>query len=103
MSKEAPVARGNRKDLVNTGHGCTGITNTLVCSSDVFVNSIGAVRIGDACLGHTIDVGPECLPCGPVLNESSIKVFVNGRGLGRVGDAYHKHRIITGADNVFAG
>jgi len=75
------VAR--KGDSVNTGHGCTSITKTLECSSDVIVNGKGAVRKGDALEVHTINSGSVCVPHSSKVNEGSSTVFVNGKPLAR--------------------
>lgn len=97
------VTRKNGVDTVSTGHGCDTVTVTDQGSSDVFVNSIGAVRAGDLCQVHLIPSGESCVPHTVPLTSYSSSVFVNGKGIGRVGDAYSGHTITSGSSNVFAG
>jgi uncharacterized Zn-binding protein involved in type VI secretion len=79
-------------------------------SSDVLVNSIGAVGKGDAMGSH-----PDGDPCtatavnhAPTLSTYSATVFVNSKNIGRIGDKYNSdehfdHEISSGSVNVFAG
>jgi uncharacterized Zn-binding protein involved in type VI secretion len=110
------VARKNNTDTVFSPDGTVSgecspgvpqcdapsIQSTLEGSSNVFINGIGAVRIGDAMKTHTHGCG--CVNHSPTLSTSSSTVFVNGKGLGRLGDAYDgNHRISSGSSNVLAG
>ena len=97
------VARKDGTDSIATNHGCDATTVTDQGSSDVFVNSIGAVRSGDLCAVHTIPSGPACVPHTVSLSSHSSTVFVNGKGVGRLGDAYNGHTLTSGSSNVFAG
>jgi len=75
---------------------------TQAGSSNVFVNDIGAVRLGDAMKTHPYP-GPCCVPHAPSLSSASTTVFVNGQGMGRLGDDYSAHYISSGSSNVYAG
>jgi len=97
------VARKSGTDTVSTGHGCDTTTVTDQGSSDVNVNSIGAVRAGDLCQVHLIPAGSSCVPHTVPLTSFSSTVFVNGKGIGRLGDAYSGHTVTSGSGNVFAG
>jgi uncharacterized Zn-binding protein involved in type VI secretion len=97
------VSRKSGTDSISTGHGCDTTTVTDQGSSDVFVNSIGAVRAGDLCQVHLIPSGDSCVPHTVSLTSYSSTVFVNGKGVGRVGDAYSGHTLTSGSGNVFAG
>jgi len=97
------VARKSGTDTVSTGHGCDTTTVTDQGSSDVDVNSIGAVRAGDLCQVHLIPAGSSCVPHTVPLTSFSSTVFVNGKGIGRLGDAYSGHTVTSGSGNVFAG
>ena len=99
----AAAARGNRKDTVKTGHGCTTTTSTLGCSNDVLINDIGAVRFGDTCDSHTIPRGSVCVPHQPTLTTASSSVIINGKGAGRQGDGYSGEIIISGSPDVIFG
>lgn len=101
------VARKDEKDTVDSPDGdgefCKypTIQATKAGSDNVFVNSIGVVRLGDAMTSHT---SPGCEKHAPPLTSGSATVFANGRNLGRNGDAYGGDHIITsGSPNVFAG
>jgi uncharacterized Zn-binding protein involved in type VI secretion len=97
------VARKSGTDSVSTGHGCDATTVTDQGSSDVLVNSIGAVRAGDLCQVHLIPSGSSCVPHTVPLTSFSSTVFVNGKGIGRQGDQYSGHTLTSGSGNVFAG
>ena len=97
------VARKSGTDSISTGHGCDATTVTDQGSSDVLVNSIGAVRAGDLCQTHLILVGDSCVPHTVSLTSYSSTVFVNGKGIGRQGDQYSGHTLTSGSGNVFAG
>lgn len=74
-------------------------------SGTVFVNAIGAVRIGDRMIVHPYP-GPCCAPHAPPLVSASATVFVEGRGIGRLGDVYDDgsgaHVLSSGSADVFA-
>ena len=102
-----PAARGSGTDSVfsKTGSGfrCRASTTTAtnVCSGDVFVNNIGAVRIGDLIAEHP---KAGCDPDESTLTTSSTTVFTNNRGTGRIGDQYtDDNTISSGSSNVFIG
>lgn len=97
------VARGDGKDSVKTNHGCDGTTVTDQCSSDVFVNGVGVVRLGDNNRIHLRKVGDNCVPHTVALSKASGTVFANGKGIGRKGDKYGREEITSGSANVFAG
>jgi len=103
------AARGESKDVVKSetgaGFACGYelVTSTNECSDNVFVNSIGSVRVGDAVTEHTIG---GCLSTeAPPLKTGSPTVFVNGKQMGRLGDNYIESNgnniIDTGSENVF--
>lgn len=102
-----PVARGNGTDSVfsKTGSGkdCVSplTTATDICSDDVFFNTIGAVRIGDAVANHAAG---GCSPDMSTLTSSSGSVFVNNKGVARIGDQYTGDNTITsGSSDIFIG
>ena len=97
------VSRKDGTDSIATNHGCDFTTVTDQGSSDVFVNSIGAVRAGDLCATHTVPSGDSCVPHTVALSSYSSTVFVNGKGVGRKGDAYNGHTLTSGSSTVFAG
>jgi len=101
------AARGNGTDSVFSKTGtkkrCAApvTTSTAACSGDVFVNSIGAVRIGDVVALHA---AAGCGPDTSRLSSASSTVFINGRGAGRIGDQYTPDNTITsGSPTVFFG
>jgi uncharacterized Zn-binding protein involved in type VI secretion len=103
------VARKSEIDTVaspdGTGICCVdaSIQATEVGSTNVFVNGIGVVRLGDVMKTHQYP-GPCCNDHAPPLTTSSSTVFVNGKGIGRKGDAYGgDHIISSGSPNVYAG
>ena len=88
-------------DAVATNHGCDGSTTMAQGSSDVLINGIGAVRVGDLDTVHAFG-GRGCSSRHQVaLSAGSSSVFVNGRSLGRVGDG--AETLSSGSPNVFAG
>jgi uncharacterized Zn-binding protein involved in type VI secretion len=97
------VSRKSGTDSIATNHGCDATTVTDQGSSDVLVNSIGAVRAGDLCQVHLVLVGSSCVPHTVALTSYSGSVFVNSKGVGRQGDAYSGHTLTSGSGNVFAG
>jgi len=97
------VARKSGTDSVSTGHGCTGTTSTQAGSSSVFVDGIGACRLGDAITVHTIPAGNACVPHTAVINAGSSSVFVDGIAIARNGDSADSGSISSGSGSVFAG
>jgi uncharacterized Zn-binding protein involved in type VI secretion len=90
-------------DAIVTGHGCDATSTILECSSDVFVEGIGAARLGDAIMIHTIQSGIYCIPHPSFINAGSSTVFVNGIPVARIGDSADLGVIIGGAGTVFSG
>lgn len=82
-----------------SGHGCWPEHPSIEASSDVFVNGIPVVRVGDAYQPHT------CVTThGGSLATGSSTVFVNGKPIGRIGDLVScGSTVIEGSENVFAG
>jgi len=82
-----------------TGHGCWPPRPNAGASGNVFINGLGAHRVGDPWAVHC---------CGPACHDSvqaagSPTVFVNGRALARVGDAVAcGSACATGSPDVFA-
>ena len=71
-------------------------TPAIECSSNVFVNGLGVVRVGDA-------FQPHCKH-GRVVVRGSSSVYVNGRQVCRRGDLLScGDRVCEGSGNVFAG
>lgn len=97
------VARKSGTDTVATGHLCDTTTTTNAGSSSVFVNGIGACRLGDAIMIHTFPVGQSCVPHTAVINAGSGTVFVDGIAIARLGDSADAGSITSGSSNVFAG
>ena len=65
-----------------TGHGCFPPRANTAASGNVFVNGIGAQRVGDPYAVHCC--GPSCH--GGAAAAGSGTVFVNGVGVVRIGD-----------------
>lgn len=70
------------RDL-SMGHGCFPPRPNVAASPDVFINSRGAERVGDAYTTHRCGKRSH----GGVQSSGSPDVFVNGKPLARVGDA----------------
>ena len=83
---------------VCTGHDCFEQRPNISASTDVFINNLGAHRVGDAWSEHQ---------CGrnrhsSVQASGSPNVFVNGISLARIGDAIECGSAnATGSPNVF--
>ena len=81
-----------------TGHGCWGSRNNDSASNNVYINTLGAHRVGDHWVTHC------CVEChDSTQGTGSPNVFVNGVSLARIGDqivcgSYN----MTGSGNVFA-
>jgi uncharacterized Zn-binding protein involved in type VI secretion len=97
------AARGSGADTVSTHHGCDATTVTAACSGDVFVNSKGIVRFGDAVASHNYPV-PPCMPHAPTMSDNcSGTVYVNGKKAAFLGSLYAGHDITSGSVNVNIG
>jgi len=68
-------------------------------SSNVFINSKGAVRLGDKVASHGL---PPHSPTPPMTSSSST-VKVNSIGIVRAGDTASCGHSISGSSNVNAG
>lgn len=85
---------------VCTGHDCWGPRVNVEASTDVFINGLGAHRVGDQWETHC---------CGPACHDSvtaagSTKVFINGKPAARLGDAIECGSVIAqGSPDVFIG
>lgn len=104
------IARKNSTDTVASPDGagpCCGFPSTQTTnqgSNDVFINNVGAVRLGDAMISHSNPIPFCCASHAPTLSSCSSTVFINGKGVGRKGDVYGgNHTITSGSNNVFAG
>lgn len=101
------AARGDGRDTVfsktGTGKKCASpvVTATDQCSTTVFINGKGAVRLGDKIAMHNKF---NCVPDESTLSSGSSTVFINGKAAGRIGDEYTSDNTITsGSENVFIG
>ena len=84
-----------------SGHGAFPPRPSTSGSSNVFINGIGVVTVGDSYAVHC-DPTPSCH--GSVLAAGSGTVNVNGKALGRVGDPVACGSVVAvGSSNVFAG
>lgn len=91
--------------------GTTFVSDTG--SSDVFVNGIGVVSVGDTMQSHPW--GEPCTPSpvnhAPAITEGDIQgtpaVYAGGKLIARIGDKYNSdsfdHTISTGSTTVFIG
>ena len=92
-----PVLRLGDKSL---GHGAWGPNVPVQSSTNVFANSIGVVRLGDAYATHSN--GPSPHPEKALSNSKS--VYVNGKPVQRTGDPCTCGDTAgPGSSNVFAG
>lgn len=82
-----------------TGHGCWPPRPNDQASEDVFINNLGAHRVGDHWETHCC--GPACHDSNQA--EGSPNVFVNGQPLARIGDPIACGSAnAQGSPNVFA-
>lgn len=83
-----------------SGHQCWPPRNNTEASTDVLVNGLGVIRVGDPWNVHICD---ENVHAGAVAAGSG-SVFVNGQPVARIGDAINCGSIIAeGSTDVFAG
>lgn len=88
-----------------TGHDCFPPRKSISGSSNVFINGIPALRVGDSFEVHccTCDDMPHGCHDG-ILESGSSSIYVNGKPLGRIGDPVScGSTVATGSGNVFAG
>ena len=87
---------------LSTGHGSYIPTNTTSASSNVFVNGIGVVKVGDSYAPHG---SPSPSPAhGRSASGGSGSVYVNGQPIHRIGDSIScGDTSAQGSSNVFAG
>lgn len=87
----------------STGHPhCYPSRPNIEASPNVFINGLGAHRLGDAWASH--GACPDHVPHGGNASGGSSTVFVNGRALCRIGDPIScGDTMATGSPNVFAG
>lgn len=70
-------------------------------SSNVFINGLGAARVGDSFAPHAC---AEALPHPVIALKGSSTVYINGRLAYRMGDPTNCGAICaTGSPNVFCG
>ena len=83
-----------------TGDGCFPPRVNDAGSGDVFVNGIGAHRVGDHWIPHVYGTSVHDGTCA----AGSGTVFVNNKALARIGDSISCGAAIAqGSGNVFAG
>lgn len=88
---------------VSIGHPhCYPSRPNTEASSNVFVNSKGTHRLGDAWAVH--GACPDHSPHGGAASSGSSSVYVNGRPVCRIGDAIScGDTMAQGSGDVFAG
>lgn len=87
-----------------TGHDCYVPRANTTASLDVFINGLGAHRVGDVWAPHACTPPTPSIPHRSVLKGGSPSVFVNGLSLGRVGDAIEcGSACAEGSPDVFVG
>ena len=124
-------AAARKTDTINTMHNCDAITYPSTCSTNVFINGIGAVLVNNLTEPHNYEVlvevqvedtPPDPLPpdykptyhteleatCVPhqtrLLETGNTTVTVNGLTVACAGDVYDGGEIIaTGSSNVSIG
>lgn len=86
---------------LNTGHDSCAPVVLIEASEDVFINGLGASRLGDAYASHGCDDHPDH---SGTLSSGSAAVFINGLSAGRVGDSVScGGTAAEGSDNVYIG
>ena len=82
-----------------SGHGCYPPRPNLTASNDVFINGLGAHRVGDSWQEHC------CKSChGGTTISGSTDVFINGLPLARIGDQVDCGSVcLQGSTDVFSG
>jgi len=84
-----------------SGHGCWPSRGNVSASTDVFVNSLGAHRVGDGWAAHTCPPIPETHSSSQATGSPT--VFVNGVALARIGDSIAcGSSNATGSEDVYA-
>lgn len=85
----------------HSGHGCFPPTACVKASSNVLVNSKGAMNVGSMFVTHCCPHN-GCHP--PVLAKGSSTVMVNGKPFGRIGDKTGcGASVMVGSSNVIVG
>jgi len=85
---------------ISCGHGCWPPRPNDQASPDVFINGLGAHRVGDHWEPHTCPPIPETHDGQAAAGSPN--VFVNGRALCRVGDPVTcGDTMCQGSPNVF--
>ena len=85
-----------------TGHDCWPPRISDQGSSNVFINGLGVVRVGDHWVNHTCTHDGETHDSVGLAGSS--KVFVNGIAVMRVGDPIAcGSAVAQGSSNVFFG
>lgn len=85
----------------NTGHDNCSPVPLASASENVFVNGLGAGRVGDSYVAHGCPIHP---PHSGVIASGSATVFINGIRASRIGDAIScGGAVAQGSDNVFVG
>jgi len=84
-----------------SGHGCWPSRANSSASTDVFVNGLGAHRVGDGWAAHTCIEIPETHASSQATGSPT--VFVNNRALARIGDSIAcGSSNATGSGDVYA-
>lgn len=90
-----------RRNDCCTGHDACPPVPLVGCSQNVFINGLGAGRVGDnysphGCVTHSAHAD--------IISAGSSTVFINGLPAGRVGDAVTLAGTVRdGSPNVFIG
>lgn len=76
------------------GHGCFPPSPSIAASGDVFINSIPALRKGDAVAPHGCS---NCPPHPRAVSGGSPSVYINGKPAARKGDGINCGGAMSGA------
>ena len=94
------MAAATRLGDVCTGHGCFPPRPNDEASDNVFINGIGAHRLGDHWVTHCCTI----ICHDGVAAEGSSTVFINGKAAVRIGDMIScGSASAEGSPNVFFG
>ncbi|MBQ6296165.1 MAG: PAAR domain-containing protein [Selenomonadaceae bacterium] len=84
-----------------SGHDACSPRPLISASENVFVNGLGAGRVGDQYASHSCTEHPSH---NDHIAAGSSTVFINGKNAGRIGDAVSiGGTVAQGSDNVFIG
>lgn len=86
---------------LNSGHDNCSPRQLITASENVYINGLGAGRVGDQYSSHSCLEHP---PHNDYIASGSSTVFINGIPAGRIGDnVLIGGAVAQGSENVFIG